>query len=51
MRAFANAVRGERTGVLTAAKESVESHLMAFAAERARAGGEVVEMAAYRRSL
>ena len=51
MRAFANAVRGERSGVLTSAKESVESHLMAFAAERARSNGEVVEMAAYRSSL
>jgi predicted dehydrogenase len=51
MRAFANAVRGERSGVLTSAKESVESHLMAFAAERARTNGEVVDMASYRSSL
>lgn len=51
MSAFVDAVRGERGGVLTSARESVESHLIAFAAERARTSGAVVDMNAFRSSL
>ena len=51
MRAFVGAIQGDRAAVLTSARESVASHLMAFAAERARVRNEVVEMEAFRRSL
>jgi predicted dehydrogenase len=51
MRAFVGAIRGDRAGVLTSAREAVSSHLMAFAAERARIQAEVVDMEAFRRSL
>jgi predicted dehydrogenase len=51
MRAFVGAVRGDRAGVLTSAREAVASHLMAFAAERARVHDEVVDMEAFRSSL
>jgi predicted dehydrogenase len=52
--AFVRAVREGRTGepstaALTTASKSLESHLMAFAADRARLAGEVVDMAAFRR--
>lgn len=48
IRAFVQAVRGERSDVLTSARQSVESHLLAFAAEEARLSGRVVEFASYR---
>lgn len=51
MRAFVGAIRGDRAGVLTSAREAVASHLMAFAAERARVQDEVVDMEAFRNSL
>jgi predicted dehydrogenase len=51
MRAFVGAIQGDRASVLTSAREAVASHLMAFAAERARVHDEVVEMEAFRRSL
>jgi predicted dehydrogenase len=51
MRAFVGAIRGDRAGVLTSAREAVASHLMAFAAERARVQDEVVDMEAFRSSL
>jgi len=51
MRAFVGAIQGDRASVLTSAREAVASHLMAFAAERARIHGEVVGMEAFRRSL
>jgi len=51
MRAFVGAIQGDRAGVLTSAREAVASHLMAFAAERARLHDEVVDMDAFRRSL
>ena len=51
MRAFVGAINGDRAGVLTSARESVASHLMAFAAERARLHGEVVDMELFRGSL
>jgi predicted dehydrogenase len=48
IRAFLDGVRGMRHDALTSARESVESHFMAFAAEEARLGGVTVDMAAYR---
>jgi predicted dehydrogenase len=51
MRAFVGAIQGDRAGVLTSAREAVASHLMAFAADRARLNAEVVNMEAFRRSL
>jgi predicted dehydrogenase len=51
MRAFVGAIQGDRAGVLTSAREAVASHLMAFAAERARLQDEVVDMQAFRSSL
>jgi predicted dehydrogenase len=42
MRAFLDAMRGERGGFRTSARESLLSHLIAFAAERSRATGEPV---------
>ena len=51
MRAFLGALRGDRAGVLTSAREAVTSHLMAFAAEQARVSGEVVDIERYRRSV
>ena len=47
--AFLSALRGESSAVLTSARASVSSHLMAFAAEEARLSGQVVEMSAYER--
>lgn len=51
MRAFVRAVRGEDVEGLTTARESLKSHLMAFAADRARLEGRVVAMDALRRAL
>jgi predicted dehydrogenase len=51
MRAFVEAVRQGKTGVLTSARESLESHLMAFAAEEARLTGGVIEMNDYRQKV
>jgi predicted dehydrogenase len=49
MMAFANSLNGGRKGLRTSARESLESHLMAFAAEESRAkGGQVIEMDEYR---
>ena len=48
VRSFVQAVRGE-TLPLTSARESLESHLLAFAAERSRLKGEVVDMDVFRR--
>lgn len=47
MRSFVRAVNGEEAA-LTSARESRESHLMAFAAEESRLNHLVVDMAAYR---
>lgn len=49
MRAFVRAVR-DRGAALTTARASLESHLLAFAAEEARLHHTVIEMAAYRQS-
>ena len=45
---FLKAVRGEPDGSLTSARASLESHLLAFAAEEARLDGKIVEMAQFR---
>jgi hypothetical protein len=47
MRGFVQAYRGE-AAPLTSARESLESHLLAYAAEQSRLSQRVVEMAAYR---
>lgn len=47
MAALVRAVR-DRSAALTTARESLESHLMAFAAEQARVEGTVVDIEAYR---
>jgi predicted dehydrogenase len=47
MAAFVKALRAPATA-LTTARESLESHLMAFAAEQARVEGTIVDMDAYR---
>ncbi|MHB0856251.1 MAG: Gfo/Idh/MocA family protein [Anaerolineae bacterium] len=51
MNAFLDAVQGSRGPALTSARASLESHLMAFAAERARLSGGVLDMAAYRAEI
>ena len=51
MRAFVGAIQGDRAGVLTSARESVASHLIAFAAEQSRLRGETVNLTRYRESL
>ena len=47
-RRFVEGVRHGATETLTSGWESLESHLMAFAAEQSRTTGEVVQMAEYR---
>lgn len=47
VRAFLRAVRGEAEA-LTPAREALESHLLAFAAEESRLNGTVVDMADFR---
>ena len=47
VRSFVRSMRGE-VGDLVTARDSMESHLMAFAAEEARLGGVVVNMEEYR---
>ena len=44
MRAFIGALHGEDSPALSTARRSLESHLMAFAAEEARLGEKVVRM-------
>ena len=46
--AFADAVRGRSREVLTSARVSLESHLLAFAAELSRCSGRSVDMRDYR---
>ncbi len=50
IREFLKAVRGEEKP-LTSARESLESHFIAFAAEKSRLTGEVVEMENYRAQI
>jgi predicted dehydrogenase len=47
VRDFVQALRSDDRRVLTSAEESLESHLLAFAAEEARATRQVVDTAAY----
>ncbi|MBM4465803.1 MAG: Gfo/Idh/MocA family oxidoreductase [Chloroflexi bacterium] len=51
MRAFVRALRQGRVEPLTSARASLESHLLAFAAEQARLEGAIVDMAAYRQQV
>jgi predicted dehydrogenase len=49
MTAFVKALRGERGALHTSARDSLESHLMAFAAEESRLnGGVLIDMGEYR---
>jgi predicted dehydrogenase len=47
VRSFVRALRGQEPP-LTPARESLESHLLAFAAEQSRLSGATVDMAAFR---
>jgi hypothetical protein len=49
--AFVHALSRGTPEVLTSARNSLESHLMAFAAESARTEGGVVEMERYRSAV
>jgi predicted dehydrogenase len=51
LRDFADAVREGRGEGLTSARVSLESHLLAFAAEESRGTGRVVQMEEYRREI
>ncbi|HLJ68722.1 MAG TPA: gfo/Idh/MocA family oxidoreductase, partial [Chloroflexota bacterium] len=51
VRAFAGAVRAGETSLQTSARLSLESHLLAFAAEESRLGGRPIEVADYRSEL
>jgi hypothetical protein len=51
MNAFVSTLWDPDYSVPTSARESLESHLMAFAAEHARLTGQIVDMAAYRREV
>jgi predicted dehydrogenase len=49
MTAFVQALRGEGAALRTSARDSLESHLMAFAAEESRLnGGVLIDMSEYR---
>lgn len=48
VRSFVRALRGQPDETLTTARESLESHLLAFAAEQARVQHSVIEMAGFR---
>ncbi len=49
MAAFVQALRGQSSALRTSARDSLESHLMAFAAEESRLnGGRVIDMDEYR---
>ena len=52
MAAFVQALRGEGTALHTSARDSLESHLMAFAAEESRLnGGALIDMDKYRAQI
>jgi predicted dehydrogenase len=48
MRSFLNAVNGVPDDSITTARESLESHLLAFASEESRLNHSMIEMAEYR---
>jgi hypothetical protein len=50
MEYFVKALAGEQDAILTDARSSLESHLMAFAAEQARSTQTVVDMDQFRTS-
>jgi predicted dehydrogenase len=51
-RSFINLVRREaKEEVLASGRSALESHLMGFAAEEARLGGDTIDMRAYRNRL
>jgi predicted dehydrogenase len=50
MRAFVAALSGDESQALTAARDSLDSHFLAFAAERARLEGLVIDLDEYRRT-
>jgi predicted dehydrogenase len=49
--AFLRSVRTGKQDVMTSARASLESHLMAFAAEQSRVSGQPVDMNGYRREV
>ncbi|MCA1554075.1 MAG: Gfo/Idh/MocA family oxidoreductase [Chloroflexi bacterium] len=51
LRAFVVALRSNQRETLTSARNSLESHLMAFAAEEARVSGRVVQMDDFRQRV
>ena len=51
MGAFVEALRNPDSEVLTSCRNSLESHLIAFAAEKSRLEGHIVDMEAYRKQL
>lgn len=51
VRSFLNSLRGKPDDSATTARESLESHLLAFAAEEARLNRRVIDMQAYRRRV
>jgi len=51
MSAFVRTLRQGKSEPLTSARASLESHLRAFAAEKARVEGTIVDMGAYRRQV
>jgi predicted dehydrogenase len=51
MNAFLKTLQGIEDAVMTSARESLESHLMAFASEEARQSGEMMDMPAYRQAV
>ena len=51
MRSFVNTVKGDPDDSVTSARESLESHLLAFAAEEARLSSTVVDISEFRTRL
>ena len=51
MNAFVRTLRDPARAPLTSARASLESHLMSFAAERARVKGRMIDMTAYRAEI
>jgi predicted dehydrogenase len=51
MAGFVEALQNPNSEVLTSCRNSLESHLIAFAAEKSRLEGQVIDMEAYRQEL